>query len=156
MWKTLQERRPPAQMPGPGFVHLHTHSEYSLLDGAARLEAPRSNPSAPTIFSEAARDGMSAIAVTDHGAMFGALRFYEAARKTGVKPIMGVEAYVAPGSRFDRTPGESEEKYYHLTLLAENETGYRNPSDLSPSRTSKASTTGRGWTSSCSPNTPTA
>ena len=143
-------------MPGPGFVHLHTHSEYSLLDGAARLEAPRSNPSAPTIFSEAARDGMSAIAVTDHGAMFGALRFYEAARKTGVKPIMGVEAYVAPGSRFDRTPGESEEKYYHLTLLAENETGYRNPSDLSPSRTSKASTTGRGWTSSCSPNTPTA
>ncbi|TMK18079.1 MAG: PHP domain-containing protein [Actinobacteria bacterium] len=126
MWKTLQERRPPAQMPGPGFVHLHTHSEYSLLDGAARVEAPRSNPSAPTIFSEAARDGMSAIAVTDHGAMFGALRFYEAARKTGLKPIMGVEAYVAPGSRFDRTPGESEEKYYHLTLLAENETGYRN------------------------------
>src|SRR5712691_9901594 len=126
MWKTLQERRPPAQMPGPGFVHLHTHSEYSLLDGAARLEAPRSNPSARTIFSEAARDEMSAIAVTDHGAMFGALRFYEAARKAGVKPIMGVEAYVAPGSRFDRTPGESEEKYYHLTLLAENETGYRN------------------------------
>src|SRR5216117_1877246 len=126
MWKTLQERRPPAQMPGPGFVHLHTHSEYSLLDGAARVEAPRSNPSAPTIFSEAARDGMTAIAVTDHGAMFGALRFYEAARKAGVKPIMGVEAYVAPGSRFDRTPGESEEKYYHLTLLAENETGYRN------------------------------
>ncbi|TMK90303.1 MAG: DNA polymerase III subunit alpha, partial [Actinobacteria bacterium] len=126
MWKTLQERRPPAHMPGPGFVHLHTHSEYSLLDGAARVEAPRSNPSAPTIFSEAARDGMSAIAVTDHGAMFGALRFYEAARKTGVKPIIGVEAYVAPGSRFDRTPGESEEKYYHLTLLAENEKGYRN------------------------------
>ena len=82
-----------------------------MLDGAARVEAPRSNPSAPTIFSEAARDGMSAIAVTDHGAMFGALRFYEAARKAGVKPIMGVEAYVAPGSRFDRTPGESEERH---------------------------------------------
>src|SRR6266480_7174487 len=126
MWKTLQERRQLAQMPGPGFVHLHTHTEYSLLDGAARIEAPRSNPNAPTIFSEAARDGMSAIAVTDHGAMFGALRFYETARQTGLKPIMGVEAYVAPGSRFDRTPGESEEKYYHLTLLAENETGYRN------------------------------
>ena len=109
-----------------GFVHLHVHSEYSLLDGAARIEAPRSNPQAPTIFSEAVREGMPAIALTDHGAMFGALRFYETARQTGIKPIIGVEAYVAPGSRFDRTPGESEEKYYHLTLLAENETGYRN------------------------------
>jgi DNA polymerase III subunit alpha len=109
-----------------GFVHLHTHSEYSLLDGAARIEAPRSNPQAPTIFSEALRHGMPAVAVTDHGAMFGALRFYEAARQHGIKPILGVEAYVAPGSRFDRNPGESEEKYYHLTLLAENETGYRN------------------------------
>ena len=58
--------------------------------------------------------------------MFGALRFYEAARPAGVKPIIGVEAYVAPGSRFDRNPGEREEKYHHLTLLAENETGYRN------------------------------
>ncbi len=114
------------QTPRDGFVHLHTHSEYSLLDGAARIEAPRSNPQAPTIFSEAVRDGMPAIAVTDHGAMFGALRFYESARQAGIKPIIGVEAYVAPGSRFDRTPGESEEKYYHLTLLAENETGYRN------------------------------
>src|SRR5439155_26686135 len=126
MWKTLPERRPPATMPGPGCVNLHAHSEYSLLDGAARIEAPRSNPNATTIFSEAARDGMPAIAITDHGAMFGALRFYETARQIGVKPIMGVEAYVAPGSRFDRTPGEREEKYYHLTLLAENETGYRN------------------------------
>jgi DNA polymerase III subunit alpha len=111
---------------GSSFVHLHTHSEYSLLDGAARIEAPRSNPQAPTIFTEAVRHGMPALAVTDHGAMFGALRFYETARQLGVKPIIGVEAYVAPGSRFDRTPGESEERYYHLTLLAENEAGYRN------------------------------
>jgi DNA polymerase-3 subunit alpha len=108
------------------FVHLHTHTEYSLLDGAARIDAPKSNPGAPTIFTEALAHGMPALAMTDHGAMFGTLRFYAAARAAGIKPIIGVEAYVAPGSRFDRTPGESEEKYYHLTLLAENELGYRN------------------------------
>ncbi|MEX0985093.1 MAG: DNA polymerase III subunit alpha, partial [Actinomycetota bacterium] len=113
-------------MSDPSFVHLHVHSEYSLLDGAARIEAPRSNPQAATLLSEAQRMGMPALAITDHGAMFGALRFYEAARAAGVTPIIGVEAYVAPGSRFDRTPGESAEKYHHLTLLAENETGYRN------------------------------
>jgi len=113
-------------MPEPSFVHLHVHSEYSLLDGAARIDAPPANPDAATIFTEASRLGMPAIAVTDHGSMFGALRFYEAARRAGVAPILGVEAYVAPGSRFDRTPGESEEKYYHLTLLAEDEIGYRN------------------------------
>ena len=113
-------------MPEPSFVHLHVHSEYSLLDGAARIDAPAANPDASTVFTEAARLGMPAMAVTDHGSMFGALRFYEAARRAGVAPILGVEAYVAPGSRFDRTPGESEEKYYHLTLLAENEVGYRN------------------------------
>jgi DNA polymerase III subunit alpha len=108
------------------FAHLHVHSEYSLLDGAARLEPPKSNPGAATIFTEVTRLGMSAVALTDHGSMFGALTFFEAARAAGVKPIIGVEAYVAPGSRFDRNPGEREEKYYHLTLLAENETGYRN------------------------------
>jgi DNA polymerase-3 subunit alpha len=110
----------------PSFVHLHVHSEYSLLDGAARIESPKFHPDAPTIFTEAARHGMSAVAVTDHGAMFGALRFFEAGRAAGIKPIIGVEAYVAPGSRFERNPGENEEKYHHLTLLAENETGYRN------------------------------
>jgi DNA polymerase III subunit alpha len=109
-----------------GFVHLHVHSEYSLLDGAARIEAPRSSPGATTLLSEAERLGMPAIAVTDHGAMYGALRFYENARQHGILPILGVEAYVAPGSRFDRNPGESEEKYFHLTLLAQDETGYRN------------------------------
>ncbi len=109
-----------------GFVHLHVHSEYSLLDGAARIEPPAANRSAPTIFSEAQRMGMPAVAVTDHGVMFGALGFYEAARAHGIKPILGVEAYVAPGSRFDREPGENEEKYHHLTLLARDDTGYRN------------------------------
>ena len=99
------------------FVHLHTHTEYSLLDGAARIDA---------LFGRAVEDGMPALALTDHGVMFGALQFYEAARRAGVKPIIGVEAYVAPGSRFDRTPGESEEKYRHLTILARDERGYRN------------------------------
>jgi DNA polymerase-3 subunit alpha len=113
-------------MKSAGFVHLHTHSEYSLLDGAARIEAPRSNPGAATLFTEAERLGMDALGLTDHGSMFGALRFYEAARAAGITPIIGVEAYVAPGSRFDRTPGESEERYHHLTLLAQDETGYRN------------------------------
>ena len=109
-----------------GFVHLHVHSEYSLLDGAARIEAPKFHPDAPTIFTEADRHEMPAVAVTDHGAMYGALRFFEEGRAAGIKPIIGVEAYVAPGSRFERDPGENEEKYHHLTLLAENETGYRN------------------------------
>ncbi len=69
---------------------------------------------------------MPAIALTDHGAMFGALDFYQAARRHEIKPILGVEAYVAPRSRFDRTPGDDEEKYRHLTLLARNDQGYRN------------------------------
>ena len=102
---------------GGSFVHLHTHTEYSLLDGASRIAA---------LFKRAREFEMPALAVTDHGAMFGALEFYEAGRAAGVKPIIGVEAYVAPGSRFDRTPGESEEKYRHLTVLAGDETGYRN------------------------------
>jgi DNA polymerase-3 subunit alpha len=100
-----------------GFVHLHTHSEYSLLDGAARVGA---------LIERAAGYGMPALALTDHGAMFGALPFYEASVAAGVKPIIGVEAYVAPSSRFERAPGESEEKYRHLTILARSETGYGN------------------------------
>ena len=129
MWETPPQEATTAAMTGvndQSFVHLHVHSEYSLLDGAARIEPPKSNPGAPTIFSEAQRLEMPALAVTDHGSMFGALKFFEAARAAGVKPILGVEAYVAPGSRFDRHPGEREEKYYHLTLLAQDETGYRN------------------------------
>ncbi len=99
------------------FVHLHTHTEYSLLDGASRIDA---------LMRRAAGYGMPALAITDHGAMFGALGFYEAGLAAGVKPIVGVEAYVAPSSRFERSPGESEEKYRHLTILARDETGYRN------------------------------
>ncbi len=104
-------------MAGKSFVHLHTHTEYSLLDGASRIGA---------LVERAREYGMPALAITDHGAMFGALTFYEAGIAAGVRPILGVEAYVAPGSRFDRTPGESEEKYRHLTILARDERGYRN------------------------------
>src|SRR6266545_2199106 len=102
---------------GESFVHLHTHTEFSLLDGASRVEE---------LFAKAARLGMPALAVTDHGAMFGALDFYLAGQRHGVKPSLGVEAYVAPRSRFDREPGENEEKYRHLTLLARSQEGYRN------------------------------
>ncbi len=100
-----------------GFVHLHTHSEYSLLDGAARIN---------DLFAKAALLEMPALALTDHGVMFGALDFYRAGKAHGVKPIIGVEAYVAPRSRFDREPGENEEKYRHLTILARTEKGYQN------------------------------
>ena len=93
------------------------HSEFSLLDGAARIKS---------LFERAAEFRMPALALTDHGAMFGALQFYEAGVAAGGKPIVGVETYVAPTSRFERAPGESEEKYRHLTILARNETGYRN------------------------------
>ncbi|HYG65567.1 MAG TPA: DNA polymerase III subunit alpha [Thermoanaerobaculia bacterium] len=97
------------------FVHLHLHSQFSLLDGANRLD---------DVINAAVQAGMPAVALTDHGNMFGAIEFYEKARKAGIKPIIGVEAYVAQGSRLDRTPGKGSSN--HLVLLAANETGYRN------------------------------
>ncbi|MDQ3990912.1 MAG: DNA polymerase III subunit alpha, partial [Actinomycetota bacterium] len=107
------------------FVHLHTHTEFSLLDGFSRITAPEGLP-ATTLIDKVVSLGMPAVGITDHGVMFGALDFYRAARAAGLKPILGVEAYVAPGSRFDRKPNEDEAKYRHLTLLARNEAGYRN------------------------------
>jgi DNA polymerase-3 subunit alpha len=97
------------------FVHLHLHSQFSLLDGANRLE---------DVIAAAAGAGMPAMALTDHGNMFGAIQFYNLARKAGVKPILGIEAYVAQGNRLDRTPGKGGSN--HLVLLAANEAGYRN------------------------------
>lgn len=99
-----------------GFVHLHNHSEYSLLDGAARIEA---------LAARAAELGMPAVALTDHGVMSGVVDFYQACRAHGVKPILGCEVYVAQRSRFDKQPGRDDDPF-HLVLLAENETGYRN------------------------------
>ena len=97
------------------FVHLHLHSQYSLLDGANRLD---------DLMEAAKAADMPAMALTDHGNMFGAIDFYNRAHKAGIKPILGMEAYVAQGSRTDRTPARSSSN--HLVLLARNEVGYRN------------------------------
>ena len=99
------------------FTHLHVHTEYSLLDGSSKIEE---------ITSRAKELGMKSLAITDHGVMYGVIDFYKAAKEVGIKPILGCEVYVAPGSRFDKQPGESESRYYHLVLLAENNTGYKN------------------------------
>ncbi len=100
------------------FVHLHVHSEYSLLDGAAHLKR---------LVERASRLGFPALALTDHGNLFGAMDFYQLARTTGVKPIIGVELYVAPGSRFERAPVDGQyEGANHVTALVRNATGYRN------------------------------
>src|ERR1700746_477516 len=98
------------------FVHLHLHTEYSLLDGSIRMK---------DLMKKAAEFGMPAVAITDHGNLFGAIEFYQEAQRAGLKPIIGCEVYVAPGSHKDRPPTRRESAY-HFTLLAENETGYRN------------------------------
>jgi DNA polymerase-3 subunit alpha len=99
------------------FVHLHTHSDYSLLDGASSIKS---------LVKKAKSLGMRHLALTDHGNMFGALRFYNAAKAEGINPIIGCEFYVAPGSRLVKSGTEKGNKYHHLVLLAKNETGYRN------------------------------
>ena len=104
----------------PDFVHLHVHSEFSLLDGANRIE---------DLPVRAKELGMNAIALTDHGVMYGAIDFYKACKKEGVKPIIGCEVYVAPRSRFDKDPA-IDNKYNHLILLAKNNEGYKNLSKL--------------------------
>ena len=102
------------------FVHLHIHSEFSLLDGANRIK---------DIPARAKELGMDAIALTDHGVMYGAIDFYKACKKEGIKPIIGCEVYVAPRSRFDKEPN-IDNKYFHLILLAKNNQGYKNLSKL--------------------------
>jgi DNA polymerase-3 subunit alpha len=99
-----------------GFVHLHNHTEFSLLDGAARIK---------NLVKRAVELKMSALAITDHGVMYGVIDFYKACHQAGIKPIIGCEVYVAPNKRSDRTPGKDDINY-HLVLLAENEEGYRN------------------------------
>ena len=102
------------------FVHLHVHSEFSLLDGANRIK---------DLPVRAKELGMDSIAITDHGVMFGVIDFYKACKANGVKPIIGCEVYVAPRTRFDKEPG-IDNKYNHLILLAKNNNGYKNLSKL--------------------------
>ncbi len=105
-------------MGAPAFVHLHVHTHYSLLDGATRI---------PELVAACKAMGMPAVAISDHGNMFGAIEFYRAAMAAGVKPILGMEAYIAPGDRRERTKPEGLDEYaYHLLLLATDLTGYRN------------------------------
>lgn len=99
------------------FTHLHVHTEYSLLDGSSKIKE---------IVKRAKELGMDSLAITDHGVMYGVIDFYKAAREVGIKPIIGCEIYVSPSSRFDKEAGVSDDRYYHLVLLAENDTGYHN------------------------------
>jgi DNA polymerase-3 subunit alpha len=99
------------------FVHLHLHTEFSLLDGACRLDR---------LMDQAHELKFPALAITDHGALYGAIDFYKVAREKGIKPIIGCEVYVAPGSRLEKKTGSGRDVYYHLGLLAKDETGYKN------------------------------
>lgn len=99
------------------FTHLHVHTEFSLLDGSSKIKE---------ITKRAKELGMDSLAITDHGVMYGAIDFYSAALANGIKPIIGCEVYVAPGSRFDKEANAGEDRYYHLILLAENNKGYAN------------------------------
>ena len=103
------------------FAHLLVHTESSLLDGSNKIKAYVKRLKAL---------GMTAAAITDHGAMYGVIDFYRAARAEGINPILGCEVYVAPNSRFDREITGGDDRYYHLVLLAENNTGYANLSKI--------------------------
>jgi len=103
------------------FVHLHVHTHYSLLDGACKI---------PNLVKRAKALGMDSLAITDHGCMFGVIEFFNECKKEGIKPILGMEAYMAPGDRRERS-GNAGEAAYHLLLLAENLAGYKNLLKLS-------------------------
>lgn len=106
-----------APAPSQPFAHLHCHSHYSLLDGANRI---------PAMIEKCKTHGMNSLAITDHGNLFGALEFYEKCRGGGINPIIGYEAYIAPGKRTDRSASRMKEASFHLTLLATNQVGFKN------------------------------
>jgi DNA polymerase-3 subunit alpha len=99
------------------FIHLHTHSEYSLLDGAAKIEG---------LIEKAVRNKMPALALTDHGNIFAAVNFFRKAKEKRIKPILGAELYIAPKSRFEKKDKKEETSNYHIVLLVKNEKGYKN------------------------------
>lgn len=103
------------------FTHLHVHTGYSLLDGAAKIKE---------LVHRAKELGYDSLAITDHGVMYGVIEFYEACQAEGIKPVLGCEVYVSPGSRFDREASRGDDRYYHLVLLAENDEGYHNLSKI--------------------------
>ena len=102
------------------FVHLHAHTEYSMLDGASRINE---------YISKVKENNQKAAAITDHGNLYGALEFYQLCKKEEVKPIIGYEAYLTPGSRFEK-PSREDNIRYHLTILAETDQGYKNLIEL--------------------------
>src|SRR5262245_24404252 len=118
--KDVEARR--LDMSSRPFVHLHCHTHYSLLDGASRV---------PELVQRVKECGMNAVAITDHGNLYGAIEFYRECRNAGLNPVLGYEAYVAPGSRTEResrrsTDDTDDATYHHLTLLAKNATGFKN------------------------------
>ena len=108
--------RSPEPSPDGDFVHLHVHSEFSLLDGLSRI---------PEMTRRVADQGMQALAITDHGSMYGVIPFYAAAKQAGIKPIIGIDAYVAPRGMADKE-GKQDADYHHMILLAKDNQGYRN------------------------------
>ena len=135
----------PHPVSSPDFVHLHLHTEYSLLDGATHVDE---------LVERAQQLGMRAVGITDHGNMFGAVTFHDVCREKGIKPILGCEIYVAPGSRFEKTMLERDEPYNHLTLLAANAGDTTTSSSSSRSATRRVSTTARASTRTCWRSTP--
>ena len=105
------------------FAHLHTHTEYSELDGLSKI---------PALAARAKDLGQEALAITDHGNLYGAVEFYRACEREGLRPVLGMEAYIAPGNRRDRSDGrEAASNSFHLVLLAQNNVGWRNLIQLS-------------------------
>src|SRR5687768_5905418 len=104
------------------FAHLHLHTHYSMLDGFNRI---------PALVKETKKLGMDSVAITDHGNLYGAVEFYTECQKGGINPVIGYEAYLAPGDRREKGGGKQKEAYSHLTLLAKNAAGFRNLIKLS-------------------------